>query len=105
MLIGITIGNQIINVLPATSLFPFAAFFFFIAVLPLFYAPETLPEVVMKGRDIKSYTEKALKKAQEQTNKGFRKAETRRSKDDDECKQEETGDEFEKARKLAEKYY
>ena len=104
MFIGLTFSNQIESSLPATSLFPFAAFFLFIAVLPLFYATETLPEVITKGRDIKSYTEKALKKAQEEAKKGLLKTEKETDKDK-ENNQEENGKEYEEARKLAEKYY
>ena len=106
MLIGVTVGNLIINSFQATtSLFAFAAFFLFMAVLPLFYAPETLPEVVMKGRDIKSYTEKAIRKAQEEARKGFQKAENNGTEDAEENEQGESGEEYEEARKLAEKYY
>jgi hypothetical protein len=39
------------------------------AVLPLFMAPETLPEKVMKDRDLKSYIEKAKKKVQRESEK------------------------------------
>jgi MFS family permease len=104
MFIGLTFSNQIESSLPTTSLFPFAAFFLFIAVLPLFYATETLPDVITKGRDIKSYTEKALKKAQEEAKKGLLKTEKETDKDK-ENNQEENGKEYEEARKLAEKYY
>ena len=34
--------------------FSFASFFLFIAVIPLMYAPETLPEKAMKDRDLKA---------------------------------------------------
>jgi len=43
----------------AAQVFPFASFFLFIAVLPLFYAPETLPEKIMKKRELTIYVEKA----------------------------------------------
>jgi MFS family permease len=46
-----------------TMVFSFASFFLFIAVLPLIYAPETLPEKVIKDRELKSYIETAKKKA------------------------------------------
>ena len=36
-----------------STAFPLASFFLFIAVLPLIYAPETLPEKAMKERDLK----------------------------------------------------
>lgn len=120
MLIGVTFGNQIANSLPATSLFPFAAFFLFIAVLPLFYSPETLPDKIIKGRELKSYLEKAQKFAQKETEKNQRN-ETKKDqeKDEDEAEKEcendgeeqdyvefEVGQEvMEKAQELAEKYY
>lgn len=48
----------------AFASFSLAAFFLFLAVLPLIYAPETLPEKQIKERELKSYIEKA-KKAKE----------------------------------------
>jgi MFS family permease len=39
--------------------FSLASFFLFLAVLPLMYAPETLPEKNIKDRELKSYIEKA----------------------------------------------
>jgi hypothetical protein len=48
----------------AAALFSFTAFFLFLAVLPLFFAPETLPEKVKKERELKFYIEKAQKVAQ-----------------------------------------
>jgi flagellar biosynthesis component FlhA len=120
MLIGVTFGNQIANSLPATSLFPFAAFFLFVAVLPLFYSPETLPDKIIKGRELKSYLEKAQKFAQKESEKNQRN-ETKKDqeKDEDETEKEcendgeeqdyvefEVGEEvMEKAQELAEKYY
>jgi MFS family permease len=47
-----------------TAAFSLASFFLFVAVLPLMYAPETLPEKTVKDRELKSYIEKA-KKAKE----------------------------------------
>jgi hypothetical protein len=49
---------EIINVNTAFSL---ASFFLFVAVLPLMYAPETLPEKTIKDRELQSYIEKARK--------------------------------------------
>jgi MFS family permease len=57
----LTVGGYIAAPIPNSALFSFAAFFLFLAVLPLFYAPETLPEKQMKERDLKSYVEKAQK--------------------------------------------
>jgi MFS family permease len=39
--------------------FSLASFFLFVAVLPLMYAPETLPEKKIKGRELRDYLEKA----------------------------------------------
>jgi MFS family permease len=57
-----SIGTIIASSVSSTTVFSFASFFLFLAVLPLVYAPETLPEKVMKDRDLKSYVEKAKKK-------------------------------------------
>lgn len=47
--------------IPATSIFSLAAFFLFLAVLPLLYAPETLPEKKIKERELKMYIGEAKK--------------------------------------------
>jgi len=47
-----------------TAAFSFASFFLFLAVIPLMYAPETLPEKTIRERELKNYIEKA-KKAKE----------------------------------------
>jgi MFS family permease len=52
------------SVIPPEAAFSFASFFLFLAVIPLMYAPETLPEKKIKERELKSYIEKA-KKAKE----------------------------------------
>ena len=44
-----------------TVAFSFASFFLFLAVIPLMYAPETLPEKQVRERELKSYIEKAKK--------------------------------------------
>jgi hypothetical protein len=44
--------------------FSFASFFLFLAVIPLMYAPETLPEKTIRDRELDQYIEKA-KKAKE----------------------------------------
>lgn len=86
--------------IPPEALFSFASFFLFLAVLPLFYAPETLPEKVMKDRDLQSYVEKAKQKAQKEAEKS-----QKRSSDKTEKEETEETPEDEEARKLAEKYY
>lgn len=44
-----------------TSAFSLAAFFLFIAVIPLIYAPETLPQKKIEQRQLQIYTQEALK--------------------------------------------
>lgn len=56
-LIAGTVTNEI-------AIFSYASFFLFASVLPLAYAPETLPEKAIKDRDLKSYLEKAQKIAE-----------------------------------------
>jgi MFS family permease len=46
---------------PISAAFSVASFFLFLAVLPLMYAPETLPEKKIREREIKDYIEKAKK--------------------------------------------
>ncbi|MGB9960152.1 MAG: hypothetical protein ACPLKQ_06505 [Candidatus Bathyarchaeales archaeon] len=50
-----------VSAISPTAAFSFASFFLFLAVIPLMYAPETLPEKAMKERELKSYIEKAKK--------------------------------------------
>jgi MFS family permease len=47
--------------LSPTSAFSLAAFFLFLVVLPILFAPETLPEKKLKERELKGYIEKAKK--------------------------------------------
>lgn len=47
--------------IPAASIFSLAAFFLFLAVLPLLYAPETLPEKKIKERELRMYIGEAKK--------------------------------------------
>ena len=55
------IGSDIAAAIPNEAIFSFTAFFLFLAVLPLVYAPETLPEKHIKDRELKGYLEKAQK--------------------------------------------
>ena len=105
--LGIVAGPYISELIPEYALFSFTAFFLFIAVFPLFIAPETLPEKVMKDRDLKSYVEKAKEKVQRETEK-------KQKKEDNKLKTytksrsgkiQENGIENEEALKLVEKYY
>jgi MFS family permease len=49
------------DVIQPTGAFSLASFFLFLAVVPLMYAPETLPEKKMKDRELREYLEKAKK--------------------------------------------
>jgi len=53
--------------------FSFASFFLFLAVLPLMYAPETLPEKKMEIRRLKGYIEQAKKFTEKYTKKNVNK--------------------------------
>lgn len=44
-----------------TGVFSLASLFLFLAILPLLYAPETLPEKTMKARELRQYVEGAKK--------------------------------------------
>lgn len=81
------------------TIFSFASFFLFLAVLPLIYAPETLPEKLMKDRDLKSYIENAQKKATKLSQK------KRFPPKEEKPEPVENYVNYEEAKKLAEKYY
>jgi MFS family permease len=81
------------------TIFSFASVFLFLAVLPLIYAPETLPEKLMKDRDLKSYIENAQKKAEKQNQK------KRQPVKEEKTEPAENDASYEEAKKLAEKYY
>jgi MFS family permease len=49
------------NLLSASASFSLASFFLFLAVLPLMYAPETLPEKKIEIRRLKGYVDQAKK--------------------------------------------
>lgn len=104
--ISISLTNTNFLGISAYALFSFIAIFLFLAVVPLIYAPETLPDKLMKDRDLQSYAEKALKKAQSQEQQ--RRSSKESGKEDLEFlvdKKEEDEEEYEKAKQLAEKYY
>lgn len=46
-----------------SSAFSFASFFIFLAIIPIFLAPELLPEKVIKEREIRKYVDEAKKVA------------------------------------------
>jgi MFS family permease len=56
--------NPYVQQIPGASayaIFSLASFFLFLAVIPLMFAPETLPEKNIKERELKEYIEKAKK--------------------------------------------
>lgn len=88
-----------------TDAFSLASFFLFMAIVPQLFAPETLPEKMMKDRDLKSYAEKALKQAAKEAEKNNKNADKpeKETKENTEAGQSSSYDD--EARKLAEKYY
>ena len=100
------IGKTIAANISSSALFSFTAFFLFLAVLPLFYAPETLPEKTIKDRELKNYLDKAQKVAQKEAEKN-QKQDTHQPEKENEKAIKETKEspEDEEAHKLAEKYY
>jgi len=57
------------NVLPASAAFSLASFFLFLAVLPLMYAPETLPQKKIELQRLKDYLGGAKKLAEKYAGK------------------------------------
>ncbi len=88
-----------------TAIFSFTAFFLFLAVLPLVYAPETLPELIMRERELKTYVEKAQKKAQKKAAKEAEKKQNSDSSPDQSPSEEDEDEEIKRAEQLAEQYY
>jgi len=63
-----------IAIFPVAATFSLASFFLFLAVLPLMYAPETLPEKKMEIRRLKGYIEQAKKFTEKYTKKNGNKS-------------------------------
>jgi hypothetical protein len=55
------VAKVYIGAIPKEALYPLASLLLFIAVLPLMYAPETLPEKEIQKREIEDYLGKAKK--------------------------------------------
>lgn len=53
--------KPIASELELTTAFTFASFFLFLAILPLIYSPETLPEKKIKERELSNYLQNAQK--------------------------------------------
>jgi MFS family permease len=93
------------DIKPQTEVFSFASVFLFLAILPLIYAPETLPEKLMKERELKSYVENAKKKAQKEAEKTHKNQKPNTAESEEESHESKDDQEYEDAMKLAEKYY
>ncbi|GAI12120.1 unnamed protein product, partial [marine sediment metagenome] len=52
-----------LKIIDISSAFSLASFLIFLAIIPVFLAPELLPEKVIKEREIKKYVEGAKKVA------------------------------------------
>ncbi|MGC8895758.1 MAG: hypothetical protein ACP5LB_03175 [Candidatus Bathyarchaeia archaeon] len=50
-----------VEIIPLGMAFSLASFFLFLAVIPLMFAPETLPEKKLRERELRQYIEKAKK--------------------------------------------
>jgi MFS family permease len=59
ILTQLSVGTTISSTINSTAIFSFTSLFLFIAVLPVAYAPETLPLQVMKNRELHNYIKKA----------------------------------------------
>ncbi|XHH10204.1 MAG: MFS transporter [Candidatus Bathyarchaeia archaeon] len=88
-----------------STAFSLASFFLFIAIVPLLYSTETLPEKAMKDRDLKSYLDKAQKIAEKKANTSQHKEKTKTEKKEEPEAEEGKSKVYEEAQKLAEKYY
>jgi MFS family permease len=96
--------GPVLSGIPIGTIFSFASVFLFLGVLPLIYAPETLPEKLMKDRDLKSYVENAKKRAQKESGK-INEKEKLQDTTQKEAQETKNSSEYDEAAKLAEKYY
>jgi len=55
----LSLGSYVADHVTENAVFSFASIFLFLAVLPLIYAPETLPEKRIRERQLKGYIKKA----------------------------------------------
>jgi len=62
--VRVIVESYVVEAVSVFTIFSFASFFLFLAVIPLMYAPETLPEKKIELRRLKGYLEHA-KKAKE----------------------------------------
>lgn len=94
-------GTYISSNIVEGTVFSFASFFLFVAILPLIYAPETLSEKILKNLELNNYVNKALEIVKKESAKTQKSAPIQ----EDESSKESQDSEFEEAKKLAEKYY
>ncbi len=68
-LLELTVGDPLKAIVQYNSyaFFSFTTFFLFIGILPLVYAPETLPDKNIRERELKDYVKKAQKLVTEKT--------------------------------------
>ena len=66
------LSAEYVTLIPETSAFSLAAFFLFLAVLPLLYAPETLPERKIELRRLRKYVEGARRVKEKHEEKGVK---------------------------------
>jgi MFS family permease len=57
------LASPLLKTLDVGKAFPLASFFLFLAVIPIFFAPELLPEKVVKERELRKYMEEVKKVA------------------------------------------
>ena len=99
----LTVEESIIGTIAPSAIFSFTALFLFLAVLPLIYAPETLPEKYIREKELKSYIEKAQKEA---TKAQPKETENNQEENEDaEVEFEANQKDYEEILKEAEKYY
>jgi MFS family permease len=67
--IPVLLPESFIDVITENAAFSLAAFFLFVAVMPLVFAPETLPEKKMELRRLRSFAEEAQKAREKYENK------------------------------------
>jgi len=60
-IIPLLLPKSFVEIVPEVAAFSLAAFFLFVAVMPLVFAPETLPEKKMELRRLRSFAEDAKK--------------------------------------------
>jgi MFS family permease len=85
--------------IPIAASFSLASLFLFMGILPLVFAPETLPEEVIKKRELKTY----LEKAQEEAKKAQKKEAENTSRENADAEVEFKVEDFEEVLKDAEK--